>query len=103
MVRQVAFLMRASKGGLTHSDIMKLTWRQFHVYLDSFTWLVREENEDGRKQNRRDDLEAMKADPAVKAYRETLAEETRRIVERHKKFAETKKGRSAGAVVKKLL
>lgn len=78
MVRQVAFLMRASKGALTHADIMKLTWRQFHVYLDSFTWLLREESEDGRKENRRDDLLAAAADPRAKAYKQAVVADSKR-------------------------
>ncbi len=58
--------MRASKGGLTHPVIMSLTWRQFETYMDSFTWLLREESDDGRKENKIDDLETMKREPRVK-------------------------------------
>lgn len=67
MVRQVAFLMRASQGALTHSDIMRLSWRQFGVYLDSFTWLLREEGDDKQQEkNRKADREAMRNDPRTK-------------------------------------
>jgi hypothetical protein len=59
--------MRASEGALTHDAILRLTWRQFQVYLDSFTWLLREESEDGRKENRRADVVAMLEVPAVKS------------------------------------
>lgn len=75
MTRQLAFLMRASKGGLTHPVILSLTWRQFQVYLDSFTWLLREESEDGRKKNYRDDLEAMTKVPELKERKKEDAED----------------------------
>jgi hypothetical protein len=66
MTRQLAFLMRASKGAFTHDAILRLTWRQFQVYLDSFTWLLREESEEGRRENRRADVVAMVERPEVK-------------------------------------
>lgn len=103
MTRQVAFLMRASNGGLTHKRIMRLTWRQFLVYLDSFTWLLREESEEGRGKNRRDDLRAMTSDPRVVETKRSMVEETRKIVERHKKLVENQKGAPADAKTQKLL
>lgn len=78
MVRQVAFLMRASKGALRHSDIMSLSWRQFGVYLDSFTWLLREEGDDKqREKNQKADREAMRSDPRVKQKVKSEADEVK--------------------------
>jgi hypothetical protein len=81
--------MRASKGGLTHEQIMRLSWRQFWVYIDAFTWILREDSEDGRKENRNDDLRAMTKMPGLKERKRKLVAETKRDVEKHKKFAET--------------
>ncbi len=61
---------------------MKLSWRQFQVYLDSFTWLVREESEDGRKANARDDLEAMILVPELKDVKRSIVEEANRRLEK---------------------
>ncbi len=82
--------MRASKGALSHTEIMNLTWRQFWVYIDAFVWLLREESEEGRKDNATDDLLAMTKVPGLKERKSKLVEETKRDVAKHKKFAETK-------------
>lgn len=79
-MRQIAFLMQASKGALTHDGIMNLSWRQFGVYLDSFTWLVREQTERGRMQNAKDDLLSMANNPLVKAKKAHMIEETKERV-----------------------
>jgi hypothetical protein len=88
-VRQIAWLMRESKGALTHSAIMNLTWRQFGVYLDSFTWIAREQTKEGQQENRRDDLKAKAADPRAKAWKKRILEETKRAVQKSKDFAAT--------------
>ena len=79
-MRQIAFLMQASKGALSHDVIMNLFWRQFGVYLDSFTWLVREQTEKGRMQNAKDDLTSMSKNPLVKAKKAQMIEETKERV-----------------------
>lgn len=79
-MRQIAFLMQASKGALTHDGIMNLSWRQFGVYLDSFTWLLREQTEKGRTQNAKDDLVTMSNNPLVKARKAQMIEETKEKV-----------------------
>lgn len=79
-MRQIAFLMQASKGALTHDTIMRLSWRQFGVYLDSFTWLIREQTEKGRMQNAKDDLISMSSNPLVKAKKAQMIEETKERV-----------------------
>lgn len=92
--------MRASKGGLTHTEILKLTWRQFWLYIDAFTFLLREETDEGRTQNKTDDLRAMTGDPRLKERKRKMVEETKRDVEKHKRFAETK---PSGGVTRDLL
>lgn len=67
--------MRASKGGLTEERIMSLTWRQFGVYLDSFTWSVREEVDEGKRKNRGDDLLAMLEVPELRERKKKMLEE----------------------------
>jgi len=67
--------MRASKGGLTHEQIMRLSWRQYLVYLDSFTWLLREESEDGRQKNAKADMHAQAADPRVREHKRKMLEQ----------------------------
>jgi len=79
-MRQIAFLMQASKGALSHEAIMNLSWRQFGVYLDSFTWLIREQSEKGRQQNAKDDLLTMASNPLVKAKKAQMVEETKERV-----------------------
>jgi hypothetical protein len=81
--------MRASKGGLSHSEIMKLTWRQFWVYIDAFIYLLREESEDGRRENKTDDLRAMLTVPELKERKRKMVEDIKRDVAKHKKFAES--------------
>jgi len=76
-MRQIAFLMHASSGALAHDIIMSLSWRQFGVYLDSFTWLIREQTEKGHAQNAKDDLISMSNNPLVKAKKEQMIEETK--------------------------
>lgn len=76
-MRQIAFLMHASSGALTHDAIMNLSWRQFGVYLDSFTWLLREQTEKGHAQNAKDDLTAMVHNPLAKAKKAKMLEETK--------------------------
>lgn len=83
-MRQIAFLMQASKGALSHEAIMHLSWRQFGVYLDSFTWLIREQTEKGRMQNAKDDLISMSKNPLAKARKAQMIEETKEQVARVK-------------------
>jgi hypothetical protein len=92
--------MRASKGGLSHSEIMQLTWRQFWVYVDAFIFLLREESEEGRKENKTDDLRAMVDVPELKKRKRKLLEDTKRDVAKHKKFAESN---PSGGTVRNLL
>lgn len=66
MVRQLAFVLWASKGGLNHEQIMRLTWRQFDCYRESFTWLLSEQDEKGKQENARNDLLFIKDDPRLK-------------------------------------
>lgn len=89
-MRQIAFLMQASEGALTHEIIMQLSWRQFGVYMDSFTWLLREQTEKGKAQNARDDLISMGRDPRVKARKEEMIRETKERVA-HLKNRSTKR------------
>ncbi len=102
MIRQVVFLMRATKGGLTHEQIMRLSWRQFQVYLDSAIWALREESEGGRKENKTDDLYTMAQDPKMKDRKKTLLDETTKRVAKHVKFAKSA-GSKKSAATKKLL
>lgn len=81
-LRQIAFLMQASQGALTHEAVMQLSWRQFGVYMDSFTWLLREQTDKGRAQNARDDLASMAGNPRVKARKEEMIKETKERVAR---------------------
>jgi len=86
--RQFAFLMRASKGGLTHGELMGMTWRQFGVYLDAFTWILREEGDDEAKEkNKEADLIAMKGDEAVKEQKKTELEDIQEKMKVHKQRA----------------
>lgn len=82
--------MYASKGALTHEGIMGLTWRQFAVYLDAFGWLMNEQSDDGKKKNKLYDMRATANDPKLKKRKETLLEETKRKVEKHKRHAQKK-------------
>lgn len=91
--------MWASKGGLTHDGIMGLTWRQFHVYLDAFTWLMNEQSEDGQKKNRRYDLEARAQETRCKAWKTSLVEETKEMVAKHKERA-VQKMKAAGVKIR---
>lgn len=77
--------MDASKGALDHATIMGLTWRQFGVYMDAFTWLAREQSEKGRQENARDDLEAMSKIPEVKERKQKMVLEAKERVRKAKK------------------
>jgi hypothetical protein len=90
-LRQIAFLMQASEGALSHETIMGLSWRQFGVYMDSFTWLLREQTDKGRAQNARDDLTSMSRNPQVKAKKEEMIRETKERVA-HLKNRSLKRG-----------
>lgn len=48
---------------------MNMTWRQFETYLDAFTWLDREGTKEGKADNQKDDLDAMKRDVRVKGVK----------------------------------
>jgi hypothetical protein len=76
--------MRATKGGLTHSEIMKLTWRQFGVYLDACVWSIREESEEGRKQNAEDDAFAKKNNPEWKRRQKEDTKRMKKELEKYK-------------------
>ncbi len=91
--------MRVSKGGFRHEDILKLTWRQFGTYLDAFTFVLREESGDPDKDNFRDDLEADGQDPRVREWKRKFLEDTKRDVEKHKKYASG----PTGGITQKLL
>jgi hypothetical protein len=77
--------MRASKGAFTHEEIMRLPWRVFETYLDAFTWLLREESEDGQKENKRDDLRAMTQDPRFKDRKDRIVRDVKEKLKRVKK------------------
>lgn len=79
--------MTASKGGLTHPVIMKLTWRQFGVYLDAFTFWQREQSDDGKLDNQSDDMNAKKRNPEWKSAVQRQKTKTAREVAKHKAFA----------------
>ncbi len=66
---------------------MKLSWRQFLVYLDSFTWLVREESEEGRKDNYKDDLKAMQEIPELAGAKDAMVEDVKKKLASHPGFA----------------
>ena len=82
--------MHASKGGLSYDQIMRLTWRQFGAYLDAFTWLLREQSPEGQAENAADDKKVLD-DPEIRAKiraaKARLLADTKRDLERHKKFA----------------
>jgi hypothetical protein len=73
-------LVKASEGGMTHSEIMRLTWRQFHVYLDAFTWILQEEDDKGKAKNRLWDLRAMAQEPRMKDWKNTEREKAKRAL-----------------------
>lgn len=77
--------MRTTNGGLTHDIIMKLTWRQFNVYLDASTWINNEQSEDGQRKNKVNDLNAQGKDPMVQKIIKALKEDTDRRMEPHRK------------------
>lgn len=64
---------------------MALTWRQFHVYLDAFTFLLQEETDDGRAKNRTWDLRAMAEEPRMKDWKKAEVEKANRILAKIKK------------------
>lgn len=64
---------------------MKLTWRQFHVYLDAFSWILQEESEDGRQKNRRWDLKLAAKDPKMKEWKSAEVEKAKRALANIKK------------------
>lgn len=96
------FVMRTSKGGLNHEQIMRMTWRQFGVYLDSAYWIIREETKEGRGKNFRDDMEYLKGAPTLygkaKAAKTSMVEETRKKTQ---KIRDAENARIAEARVKK--
>ena len=49
---------------------MALTWRQFHLYLDSFTWVLQEQTDDGRLKNQIWDLQLTRNDPRMKSWKQ---------------------------------
>lgn len=72
--------MYASKGALDHHTIMNLSWRQFQVYMDSFRWLMNEQSEEGKRDNMKYDLEAMRKMPGAKERKaEMLAEAKKKL------------------------
>lgn len=83
--------MRASKGSFSHDEIMRLTWRQFEHYLDSFRFLLREESKEGQQENKMDDLEAMKEVDGVAEKKKSQVEEIREKLKVHKERAARKK------------
>lgn len=82
--------MRASKGGLTHDIIMRLTWRQFLTYMDTFTWSTREEHEEGRRKNKADDLYTMLQVPELKERKQKMLDD---VHERLRKIKEREEER----------
>jgi hypothetical protein len=72
--------MRASKGGLTHEQIMRLTVRQVWVYVDAFTWLLREESEEGVKKNNLADLRLIAGDERFKKRKERILADAKRKI-----------------------
>lgn len=63
---------------------MKLTWRQFELYLDAFLFWMREESEDGKKENRSDDREYLAAHPE---YVKSVVSDVEEIKRKAAKFA----------------
>lgn len=49
---------------------MSLTWRQFHIYLDAFTWVLQEQSDEGRLKNQIWDLQLTRSDPRMKTWKE---------------------------------
>ncbi len=80
--------MRASKGALTHDSIMKLSWRQFQIYLDAFTWIVREETDEGRAENAKADLEATALVSDVRSAKREIIKEVKEKWNAHKGMRE---------------
>lgn len=88
--------MQASNGAFTHESIMRLPWRLFGVYLDAFTYIQREQTEDGRIDNQKDDLKAMSGNETIKNLKKKLVEDTKaktkKFVERHEAGVKVKTG-----------
>lgn len=64
---------------------MRLTWKQYELYLDAFTYLLNQESEKGRQQNVLWDAIALSADPDFQSEREKIIEKTKRF-KRHGKI-----------------
>ena len=77
--------MKASDGAFSHSEIMRLTWRQFHVYLDAFTWALQEEDDKGRAKNRLWDLQAATREPRMKDWKKGEIEKAHRALAKIRK------------------
>ena len=67
---------------------MQLTWRQLHVYLDAFTWILQEETKEGQQKNRVLDLRAMTHEPRLKDWKNAEREKAKRALARIKKRVE---------------
>lgn len=59
-------VLRESKGGLTHEQVMRMGWRQFQCYLEAFQWIGGQHSDEGRTENTRFDLLYIKDDPRLK-------------------------------------
>lgn len=44
-------LIRHSKGGFSHDQIMELTFSQFYNYLDALNYCINNESKEGQKEN----------------------------------------------------
>ena len=67
---------------------MKLTWRQFNVYLDAFTWILQEESKEGQQKNRLYDLRAMAEEPRMKEWKNAEREKAKRALAHIRKRVE---------------
>jgi len=68
-----------------------MTYRQFETYLDAYTYLLREESDEGRKANRRDDMKALAEDEEIAAMKE------RELQKAKERLSGLKKGHTSGS------
>jgi hypothetical protein len=80
--------MRASYGAFSHQDILNLTWRQFEVYMDAFTFVLNAEGGDaGQKENKRRDAETISGEVGLDERQKAIE-----IAKRYKNRGERKAG-----------
>jgi len=84
MVRAIAFLIRASCGGLSHECVMQLTWRQFETYQEAFRYVLRAESTKGQEENEMDDLKFYASHDELKEENKTELEIIKEKLKTHK-------------------